>query len=195
MISKEEIELYKKLIPDCHIIFDVGCRNDMIFLEINPYAEVHLFDPMPDSKLKEDVRFNNFALGSKEETVDFHYKYGSILHRTEEPKFKGLHDTVEIQVKRLDNYCKLNKVRKIDYLKIDTEGYDFEVILGCGDFIKQIKYIQFEVFDYYANVKTLEDITQYLTRMGFSVRNIGGKPMNMLAKNDRNYDLLNRNVQ
>jgi FkbM family methyltransferase len=182
MISTDEIKFYKEVIPECHIIFDVGCRNDLIFCEINPYAEVHLFDPMPNSKLKDDVRFNNFALGSKEEEVEFHYHYGSILYRPEEPKFNDLHDTITIQVKRLDDYCKLNRLKRIDYLKIDTEGYDFEVMLGCGDFIDNIARIQFEVFDYYANGKTYEDIEKYLTDKGFKLKPIGGKPLNMLAE-------------
>src|SRR4051812_16370756 len=148
-MAPEEIELYKLIIPSCKCVFDVGCQNDNIFYEINPNADIHLFDPDLNGALSvaTGIKYNNIALGSKKGVVDFHYNYGSILLRDDEEKFIGQHQTKEVNVDTLFNYCKKNKITRIDYLKIDTEGYDFEVIKGAGKLINKIKYIQFEEWD------------------------------------------------
>ncbi len=186
-MSEDEITFYKKIIPACNVIFDVGCRDDEVFIEINPKAEVHYFDPNYKEKMSKHKYYNNYALGSKEETIDFRYRYGSFLHRTDYEKFDGKHDSKRATIRRLDDYCLENGVTFIDFLKIDTEGWDFEVILGAGDFLKNVKYIQFEHFPFYANDKYLEDIFEYLRL--WDIYEIGGKPMNYLATKD-NFEYL-----
>ena len=52
-----------------------------------------------------------------------------------------------INIDTVGNYCRDKNITRIDLLKIDTEGYDFNVIKGCGDMIRNIKYIQFEDWD------------------------------------------------
>ena len=176
MVHEEEIEFYKTLLPNLKIVFDVGCQNDNIFFELNPSLEVHLFDPQINETLSTNgnVHYNNYALGNTIGWVDFHYNYGSMLLRDDEPKFTGSHQTKKVRVNTLFNYCKKNKISEIDLLKIDTEGWDFEVIKGCGEMIKHIKYIQFEVWD-----TTIDDIIEFLSE--YNIYEIGGKPMNLLA--------------
>ena len=173
MIHDSEIEFYKTILPKCRVVFDVGCRDDNIFHQLDKTLQVHMFDPNGCENTT-GVKFNHYALGSKKQKVDFRYRYGSILHRTDEPKFNGMHDTVEIEVDTILNYCKKNRIKKIDLLKIDTEGYDFEVIKGCGEMIKNIKYIQFEYWD-----TNISGIINYFT--GYNIYEIGGKPLNLVA--------------
>ena len=79
----------------------------------------------------------------------------------------------------MDKYVKENKIKKIDFLKIDTDGFDFEVIKGCGKFLDKIKYIQFENWTrkqrpedppvtYYGG-EVAEDIIKFFTDKGWSV--------------------------
>ncbi len=176
-MSPQEIEIYKKLIPSCNIIFDVGCRTDNIFYEINPNSDVHLFDPEFNEALSvcEGVKYNNFALGDKYSYVDFHYHYGSILPRTDEVKFDGCHQTRGIQITTIEIYCNKNKITHIDYLKIDTEGYDYNVIKGCGEMLSKIKYIQFEDWDEETNYKILSLLP------GYGIHEIRSYPRNFIA--------------
>ena len=51
---------------------------------------------------------------------------------------------MKVQVDRLDNILNDIKIDKIDVLKIDTEGYDFQVIKGLGKYINNVQYIYFE---------------------------------------------------
>ena len=74
-IPKEELELFKQL-KDLKVIFDVGTRTDVDYLEIWPNSEHHLFEPNPEFFLelmnkvwgKRKVFLNNFGLGDKNET-------------------------------------------------------------------------------------------------------------------------------
>ncbi|WP_371270960.1 FkbM family methyltransferase [Flavobacterium sp.] len=41
-----------------------------------------------------------------------------------------------MNVKTLDNYCLKNKIHKIDFLKIDTEGFEIHVLEGAATMIE-----------------------------------------------------------
>ena len=186
-ITGDEVSFYQQIIPHMNIIFDVGTMKDTIFYDMNPIAEIHMFDPVPDyiNVLKDKMKgkkhsmiFNNVGLGSKTETKDLHYRYGSIIKR-DIPRFKDMHESYEVNIIRLDDYCKDKGVTEIDYLKIDTEGYDFEVIKGCGNMLDKIRFIQFEDFKIFYGGETKEDIFDYFE--GWNIYLIGGRPKNYLA--------------
>lgn len=44
----------------------------------------------------------------------------------------------------LDNYLELKSIDKVDFIKIDTEGYEFEILNGLKKNIKHVKIILFE---------------------------------------------------
>ena len=44
----------------------------------------------------------------------------------------------------LNNFFDENKLKNVDYLKIDTEGYEFFVLKGFNKYIKNVKVIHFE---------------------------------------------------
>jgi len=50
----------------------------------------------------------------------------------------------KVKTKKLSEIIKSQKVKKIDLVKIDTEGHEFEVLKGMGQNIKNIKYILIE---------------------------------------------------
>jgi len=75
----------------------------------------------------------------------------------------------KVEIDRLDNILKKSEINKIDILKIDTEGYDFHVIEGLGEFINKVKYIYFEHHFHNMLVKkyTLSDIHNFLKKKNF----------------------------
>ena len=58
-------------------------------------------------------------------------------------KKKDLFKKVEIKIISLDSYFYDNNLNKIDFLKIDTEGFEFEILLGLQKY-KNINFILFE---------------------------------------------------
>lgn len=178
MISKEEINWYKNILSELEVVFDVGCRNDNVFYELNADLELHLFDPKSPS-VQLHGKYNNFALGSAQGTLKYYPEYSSIIRRDElkGEKWKHLqHSYKEIEIETLDKYCQEHHITKIDLLKIDTEGWDYNVLLGSQKMLPNIKYIQFE---HWSDQKT-NQIKALLK--DFKVTALGGKPLNYKAE-------------
>ena len=53
---------------------------------------------------------------------------------------------IDFETDSIDNFCEQHNIKEIDFLKIDTEGHEFEVMSGAKKMIMQgsIKIIQFE---------------------------------------------------
>ena len=51
---------------------------------------------------------------------------------------------VPIKILTLDSFIEENKIQCIDLLKIDTEGYEFNVLKGLSKYNKKVKIIYFE---------------------------------------------------
>ena len=186
-MTQPEIKLYEQLIPTLDIIFDVGTQEDSPFYDMNPEAEIHLFEPVTrflntlEDQVKDkdhNITFNNFALGSKTESKTFYHQYGA-WKKVDIKKFSGMHETFEAPVKTLNEYCDENRIIRIDYLKIDTEGLDFEVIKGGDRYLDICKYIQFEHYGTFHNNESLDEVFDYFK--GWNIYKIGGKPMNYLV--------------
>lgn len=158
-VSLAELKVFDSL-KDIHVVFDVGARMEMDsstvpcivdYLELKPDATYHLFEPNKEfaSKLreaipgKENVTLNEFGLGDKE---------GYFLYNTGVQGFSGGDgyagpDGEMLYVNTIPNYCKSKGIDKIDFLKIDTEGFDYRVIVGAKPMWDKIHYIQYEEWD------------------------------------------------
>ena len=55
-----------------------------------------------------------------------------------------LYAPVEVKLETLENYIVNHEYKTIDFLKIDTEGYEYEILLGLNKKLKDIKLIMFE---------------------------------------------------
>ena len=80
-----------------------------------------------------------------------------------------IYNIVDINVIPLYEYIEEKKIEKIDLLKIDTEGYEFQVLLSLREKMKIVKYIMFEHhFDDMIKKKyTFGDINKLLAKNNF----------------------------
>ena len=62
----------------------------------------------------------------------------------------NVYTKTKVNVLTLDQYCKNLSIDKIDYLKIDVEGFEKEVLIGAKNLLKNksIQYIQLELICY-----------------------------------------------
>ena len=77
----------------------------------------------------------------------------------------------EFKVKQitLDNYLELKGINKVDFIKIDTEGYEFEILNGLKKNIKHVNVILFE-HHYHDMIKknyNFSDIHMFLKENNF----------------------------
>lgn len=171
-----EVDYYNSIKYSCDVIFDVGAHNNSIFLDHE--KEVHYFEPFP--KLLNQLKilpnknkrsyFNEFGLSDKEEILKYYDNLGSFVNRAEGPsKCETIYKGDQFLVKRADSYIKENNITNIDFLKIDVECFELQVLKGFGEKLNIARNIQFEygigTADGGYNMKTLID---HLKSFGFS---------------------------
>lgn len=78
---------------------------------------------------------------------------------------------VEVEVIRMDEFIKKNKIEKIDFLKLDVEGNNYEVLEGFGDELYKVKSIQVEgeYLQYWEGQKLYWDIEELLRQNDFEL--------------------------
>ena len=166
-------------------LIDVGCHvgvwTDMALAQV-PKATVHAFEADPTlsarlvDKYRQDPRVivNESGMsdvtGTRELFVDAdHRDVSSMIHVPD----SGLIG-VAVPVVRGDEYCRTNGIDRIDYLKIDTEGFDFNIVTGFDSMLgEQIAAIQFEYNEW--NVKSrrlLIDFYELLEPHGYRIGKI-----------------------
>ena len=156
------------------VIFDVGSRCDTLFSSFN--GEVHYFEPVVEviEKLKRlinnsNVYFNSFGLSDVCEKRQYYPDVESFFDRRESAPWINLKQSpLLLELRRGDEYCREKNLTEIDFMKIDTEGYEMKVLLGFGDFLKNVKVIQFEYGGTFIDNKIkLVELIDYLRTHGF----------------------------
>ena len=170
-----EHRFFETIKNSIRVIFDVGCRSESEFLSFE--GEVHYFDPVDDfvKKLKSCPtrnnlsRFNAFGLGAENNELYYYPKYQSFHDRIASCSVSDDSNKVMLKIRRADDYIAENKVTKVDFVKIDTEGFEFDVLKGFGEILRDVQFVQFEYGGTFMdNGVKMIDVVRYLGDMGFS---------------------------
>lgn len=148
----EEIEKVKKYIKRGDTVIDVGGNMGFFVLILNELVgnsgKIYSFEPsrILKDRLASTVQINNIknveivnlALGEKEETTSLYFNpkqsgLSSIISHEENGRLKE-----EIKITTLDSFSKAISNR-ISFIKIDTEGYEPQVLRGAKELIKKDK--------------------------------------------------------
>ena len=145
------------------VVMDVGAnvgRYSFDALEINKNSRIIAFEPHPKTynKLVNNVQNNNFkaynfAVGNSDGKIklyDYDNNDGSSHASLHEDVIKDLHQgsaiSHDVDIITLSSFFEKRNISSIDLLKIDTEGNEFDVLKGAGQYLKdnKIKAIHFE---------------------------------------------------
>jgi FkbM family methyltransferase len=142
------------------VVFDVGANNGSSSIPLaisNPTHLVFAFEPTPEMiKIIQSqvVSLENYVIvpkavsdydGPAEFNVAGNWDWGcsSLLNfsnksQTEWPGRTDFSVTYKLNVDviRLDTFIKENLINKIDYLHIDTQGSDLNVLKGLGEYLE-----------------------------------------------------------
>jgi FkbM family methyltransferase len=155
-------------------IFDVGSRSDSEFTEFN--GEVHYFEPVKtfidllqnNSNINTKSYFNNFGLGDETKDLFYYPRYQSFIDRTASCTVSDESNKITLSIRKGKDYMIEHNIQGIDFLKIDTEGYELQVLQGFEELLSSIKLIQFEYGGTFIDSKTkLIDVIEYLMKHGF----------------------------
>ncbi len=189
----EDMARRMKIISTNHIdvVFDVGANIGQYVSKMREYGynkKVISFEPLKSAfeKLKivaaydQNWILNNYALGDEDTksliNVSDNSVSSSILnilptHLQGAPQSKYVSQE-EIEIKKVDTiFDSLCKNGENVMLKIDTQGYEKNVIDGAIQSLNRIKVIQLEmsIFPLYENEMLYMEMINYLDKFGFQL--------------------------
>lgn len=184
-----ELRFMKRNLGNCSMVFDIGANAGewtKLALKINQNIELHCFEPgshafktLISNNLPENVICNNFGFSSTKcegPLYAFENDSGatSLYQREGLENGWGLKPPKWKEMAKLDtlkNYCHEKNITEIDFMKVDVEGHEFEVIKGGKSLFDsaQVKIIQFEYGG--CNIDShvfLKDIFDFFKDMNYS---------------------------
>jgi FkbM family methyltransferase len=185
---KNNHKLNQNSLNNSNVIFDVGANIGLTTIKFKKSynsATIHSFEPVKKTFniLKETLKqYNvfphNLAFGSKNSTSMIKVYENSVLNSLIDDSLimsnNSTYTKENIEIQTIDYFCSINGIKEIDILKIDTEGYDYEVLLGAENMIKEKK-VNFIFFEFYEignksntySSGSLTFINDYLTTNGY----------------------------
>ncbi len=195
------VSLIKKLIKNKKIIaLDVGAQggfnSDFFFPEkYNLFFEDILIEPIKTEalKLKEKKFVINKGLWNKKEKKTLYIldkRLGSSsMYKPDKNKFDlynmdnkdfdnfKITRTIEIECDTMSNQLSELDIKSLDYLKIDTQGAELEILKGIGNFRPLLIKIEAHFFSMYKNVPDWNKLVNYLGDLNYVLidwKEIGG---------------------
>ena len=174
LISSEfdEAKTIKKYLKGKIIFFDIGYNlgfeTNKIRKIFSNNLEIHAFEPNPilDIYVPNDVKFNNVAVTYKKFTKKQKFVSKKISSasglKNYQNKIDSSDEIVLVETMRLDAYFKKNKIKKIDFMKIDAEQSDLDCLKSLGKYISRLKLLKIE-----CTASTYYEIFNYLNSNSF----------------------------
>lgn len=145
--EETEICFLKKFLKEGDCFFDIGANIGLFSLHasniIGNNGMIIAFEPTPVTfnRLLKNIEINNFH-NIKTVNIGLSYTSGTVKFHTSNEGYDAwnsfatltdIGECVEIEVatNTLDNYISTNNINKIDLIKLDVEGWEFNVLKGA----------------------------------------------------------------
>ncbi|WP_414751966.1 FkbM family methyltransferase [Anabaena sp. CCY 9910] len=167
-----EQKLVSRLVKPGMIAFDVGANigdYSVLFSKlVGSSGRVYSFEPTPNTFNKLQARLLNLNFSNVSPFQKAIFSHNTQIEFNEFPdefsawnsigvpqmldpqcseKYVPIVNTELVEAITIDSFCKYNNIDKIDYLKIDVEGAESDVLQGTVELLKlkKIGFIQFEI--------------------------------------------------
>ncbi len=170
-VHRQIVELLQKPNP---VILDIGCNDGTDtrrFLRLCPKAQLYCFEPDPRAAARfkeymnlylDKVRLFEIAISNRNGTIDFHPSNGDGSAKEwdqsgsiRRPKNHLVeHDWVRfdrpisVETRRLDDWCSEANLNKIDFIWMDVQGAEADVISGGTQTLSNTRFIYTEYSDH-----------------------------------------------
>ncbi len=133
------------------------------------YVEIYnlgLGEKIKQSYINQTVESSSSTMHKLNSTSSYFKKKLKILNIKNRDDF---YQKIPVKIITLDHFIEQNNIQQIDLLKIDTEGYEFNVLKGLSKNNKKIKLIYFEHHydDMIIKNYKFKDIHELLKKNGF----------------------------
>jgi len=197
-VTRQESYVVRTLIGVDATVFDVGANRGewsrLVQTHCLGRAHIHAFEPNPlafnaltawaETTRPGSTVVTQAAVAGAEGSREFQlYEWQDELsgfYKRSDPMFVGKPAPKSIPVRcvAIDDYCRERGIRHIDFLKVDVEGAELDVLRGCGRLLShaRIDYLQFEYGGTYRDSGArLHDVFVYLQAFGYRIFRMEGK--------------------
>ncbi len=176
------------------VMVDVGANEGLTvrrMLGEFPHAQVHAFEPAPETYQLllrgvhglPGVRTYPLACGSSCGSADFHVTDNhwcssllkpSALGKTYYGQWYQTREVVKVPVVTLDAWAHEHGIAHADFIKVDAQGFDLEVLKGASNLLQTASAVNCECqfAPEYEGCATFSQIDQFLTSRGFMLHQI-----------------------
>ncbi len=184
--------LIQHLVKPGYVCLDVGANigiYSVVLSKLSGQSEnIHSFEPVDHirAKLKANLKLNgfvsahinDFALGESEETIEMYqvkegvFRGGTssfVQNENIQSMGQDCFDVKPVLVKKLDGYIESLNLSRLDFIKIDVEGFELNVMKGGVKTLSQYKpYILFE-YDEIRHAPMKGDFMALFREVGYDV--------------------------
>jgi FkbM family methyltransferase len=169
------------------IVIDIGAAGSLISLGwLDPVCEIHGFEPRPEGTPRSDPRYasvhiHNVGLAA---TAGTHKLYVTrepmasslrppnpeVTKRYYRPNIFDVVGETAIDCQTLDGLAKANIIpSRVDYLKIDTQGSEYDILRGGRNLLRQTSIVtcETEFVQLYKDQPLFADVAGELANAGF----------------------------
>ena len=182
-----ELTLLIKQISHAKTLIDVGSNKgqfSLIARKFFPNIKIHSFEPQIDilSMQKKilgtkNINYYNFALGNEEKGSELYVtkrKDSSSVLKPVLTKNRNYitNEIKKTSIKRLDKLSNFKNIERPSVMKLDVQGYEFEVLKGSENILDYIDYVITEVsfIEVYENQTSAEKLIKFLKSKSFEIK-------------------------
>ncbi len=162
------------LVPDSGVVIEVGANvGEFTAAAATRGATVFAFEPDPNvlpalrlnTENLTNVRIIEAALGDGDGSIDFFLHTAEADSSTIEPD--QWTSKVTVPIMRLETFLEANDIKVVDFMKIEAEGAEPEVLKGCSGALKLIKMVAVDCGPERYGQPTFEACEELLQAAGF----------------------------
>lgn len=196
----EHLRSYYRFYEKAQVVLDVGASFGTFALltnYFNPKSQIYAFEPSKESfnllakncREIENIRLVNQAVGERSSKVFFKfekdYPEGSRVAKS----FEGAYEVSQVS---LDEFIENEKIKEVSLLKIDTEGYEMEVLKGASQTLALTDCVILEVEN---EMKNLTELLEFMQDRNFKLVDFGALNFNYQLGQIGSLDLIFRKGQ
>ena len=151
--EKPERQFVDRYLRPGMTVLDIGAHHGLYTLlaaqRVGSHGRILAFEPSPRERnllLRHlrlnrcrNVRIEPFALGSVDGAANLFVVEGreTGCNSLRKPDISDVTKEVSVRVRRLDEVLEASAIQRVDFIKLDAEGGELEILRGAGRFLEQ----------------------------------------------------------